>query len=126
MARNRILAILLAAACGGPREVSNLETLQRGELVVSVAQEACLKGKANRFSVLSSAMAIRDQYLVVMYPAVTQDAARGLLALHQGELLFAPAAPVNVFAVHMNEPQARALAAESGVCEVFQDYFILE
>lgn len=125
MGRKGILALLLVAACGAPREVSNLMTLERGELVVSPAQEACLNGESNRLSILSSAQAIPDQYLVVMYPAATRETADALAARHRGEVLFAPPAPINVFAVRMPYPYARELAAEPGVCEVFQDYFVL-
>ncbi|MGZ6125979.1 MAG: hypothetical protein ACXWLR_13515 [Myxococcales bacterium] len=121
-----ILGILLVAACGAPQEVSNLMTLERGQLVVSVVQEECLNGKSNQLSIFSSAQTIPDQYLVVMYPAATQEAANALVARHEAVLLFAPAAPIDVFAVHMKYPQARALAAESGVCEVFEDYFVLK
>jgi hypothetical protein len=125
MGRMGIAGMLLVAACGAPEEVSNLMTLQRGELVVSVVQEDCLKGNANRLSILTSAQTIPDQYLVVMYPPVTREVANALAAQHGGEVLFAPAAPIDVFAVHMKYEQARALAAEPGVCEVFEDFYVL-
>jgi hypothetical protein len=125
MGRSGVLGILLVAACGGAREVSNLDELRSGELVVSGAQEDCLNGKSNQFSVFSSARAIKDQYLAVMYPGVAAETALGLVAKHQGTVLFVPPAPVNAFAVHMEEAQARALATEPGVCVVFQDYFYI-
>ena len=126
MPKNAVLGVLLVVSCGGARKVTNLDELRSGELVISGAQQACLNGDANQFSVFSSARAIPDQYLAVMVPGITPEAAAGLVARHQGTALFIPAAPVDAFAMQMSEAQARALAAEPGVCVVFQDYFVLE
>ena len=126
MGRSGVLGILLVVACGGAKEVSNLDELRSGELILSGAQAECLQGKSNQFSVFSSARAIKDQYLAVMYPGVAADTALGLVTKHQGTVLFVPPAPVNAFAVHMEEADARALATEPGVCVVFQDYFFIQ
>ena len=126
MSKSVALGLLFAVSCGGARQVTNLDELRSGELVISGAQQACLNGDANQFSVFSSARAIPGQYLAVMVPGITPEAAGGLVAKYQGTALFIPAAPVNAFAMQMSEAQARALAAEPGVCVVFQDYFVLE
>ncbi|MGZ6126143.1 MAG: hypothetical protein ACXWLR_14340 [Myxococcales bacterium] len=117
---------MLVVACSGAQEVTNLEFLERGDFLVSVVQQTCANGKSNLFSVLSSARTIPDQYVVVMYPAVTQAAAHDLVARHEGELLFTPPGQVDAFGARMSDAQARALALESGVCEVFQDFFVVQ
>lgn len=125
MGRTWVLCMSLAAACGSVEEISNVQALERGDLVVSLAQDQCLNGRSNQFSVLSTSMVIPGQYVVVMYPDTTQETARDLAARYQGTLLFAPAGPVDAFGVRMDEPHARSLAGEAGVCVVYQDYFVL-
>lgn len=125
MRRTWLFGILLAAACGSVQEISNLQALERGDLEVSLAQAQCLNGTANRFSVLSSSRVIPGQYVVVMYPDTTQQQAQDLSARYQGVLLYAPTGPVGAFAVRMDEPHARELADETGVCQVYQDFFVV-
>jgi hypothetical protein len=124
MGKTLVFGILLAAGCGATY-VSNLQALQSGDLAIGEAQQQCLNGAANRFSVLTTWKAIPDQYVVVMYPDTTQETARDLAARYQGTVLYAPAGAVDAFGVRMDEPHARQLATAAGVCEVYQDFYVL-
>jgi len=120
-----IILLLIAAGCGSVEQISNVQALERGDLMISIAQEQCINGSSNRFTILSTSKAIAGQYVVVMYPDVTAGEAEDLVARHQGVLVYAPPGQVGAFGTRMEEPQARALAAEPGVCEVYQDFFVV-